>query len=74
MKNEKFYIIGGGLASLASAAYLVRHGGIPGEQLTVLEENGMTGGSLDAGRIAAGDGYVMRGYRMLEGEVYSCLF
>jgi len=74
MTKKKCYIIGGGLASLATAAYLIRDGGVHGGDITVLEENGMTGGSLDAVRIAAGDGYVMRGYRMLEGKVYSCLY
>ena len=74
MRNRKCYIIGGGLGSLASASFLVRDGGIRGEDVMVLEENGITGGSLDAQHIAADDGYVMRGFRMLEGRVYSCLF
>jgi oleate hydratase len=74
MIERKCYVVGGGLAALASAAYLVKDGGIPGKDVTVLEENGRMGGSLDADRISVGDGYVMRGYRMLEEKVYSCLF
>ena len=36
--NEQFseikaYLVGGGIASLASAAYLIRDGGIPGENI-----------------------------------------
>jgi oleate hydratase len=63
MIERKCYVVGGGLAALASAAYLVKDGGIPGKDVTVLEENGRMGGSLDADRISVGDGYVMRGYR-----------
>jgi len=74
MINTKAYLIGGGLASLASAAYLIRDGGMPGENITIYEESGMVGGSLDAEGTGAGDGYVMRGYRMLESKVYSCLY
>ena len=74
MNRPKCYVVGGGLASLASAAYLVHDGGVPGPNVTILEENGTMGGSLDAQAIAEGGGYAMRGYRMLEGKVYSCLF
>jgi oleate hydratase len=74
MKDTKVYIVGGGLASLASAAYLIRDGAIPGENITVYEESAGVGGSLDAEKVNAGEGYVMRGYRMLESKVYSCLY
>ena len=74
MKSTKAYLVGGGLASLASAAYLIKDGGMPGENITVYEESGLVGGSLDAGDVGGGDGYVMRGYRMLESKVYSCLY
>ncbi len=59
---------------MASAAYLVRDGGLPGENITIYEESDAVGGSLDAEDIKAGHGYLMRGYRMLESKVYSCLF
>ena len=34
------YLVGGGIASLASAAYLIRDGSIPGENTYILEETG----------------------------------
>ncbi len=74
MEKKRAYIIGGGLASLASAAYLIRDGKIPGENIIVYEESKNVGGSLDAEDINAGEGYVMRGYRMLESRVYSCMY
>jgi oleate hydratase len=55
-------IVGGGIAGLASAAYLIQKGGIAGDRIRVLEQS-QPGGSLDA----AGSpqlGYSMRGSRM----------
>ena len=74
MKDMKAYIVGGGLASLASAAYLIRDGALPGENIIIFEKSDNVGGSLDAEKINADNGYVMRGYRMLESRVYSCLY
>lgn len=57
------YLVGGGIASLAAAAYLVRDGRIPGARIHVLEEQERVGGSLDASGTAA-EGFSMRGTRM----------
>lgn len=56
------HIVGGGIAGLASAAYLVRDAGVPGERIHVLEAS-KPGGSLDAAG-SAERGYSMRGSRM----------
>ena len=74
MNKKKAYLVGGGLASLAGAAYLIKDGGLAGENITIYEESKTVGGSLDAEAINAGNGYLMRGYRMLERKVYSCLY
>jgi len=66
------YLIGGGIASLAAAAFLIRDGNIPGENITVLEESPKIGGSLDAAGNPK-DGYIMRGGRMFESK-YVCTF
>ena len=66
-------IVGGGIAGLATAAYLLRDGCVTGEKIRVLEESGQTGGSLDAQGSAA-RGYVMRGGRMFDEEAYTCTF
>lgn len=66
------YLVGGGIASLAAAAFLIRDGNIAGRNITILEESDRSGGSLDA----AGDpahGFVMRGGRMFESK-YVCTF
>jgi oleate hydratase len=57
------HVVGGGIAGLASAAYLIRDGQVPGENIHVLEASRLLGGSLDAAGSAA-QGYSMRGSRM----------
>jgi len=66
------YLVGGGIAALASAAYLIRDGKIPGNAIHIFEESGILGGSLD-GSGSAETGYVLRGGRMFE-EHYGCTF
>ncbi|MER7180791.1 oleate hydratase [Streptomyces hyaluromycini] len=70
--QSRAYLVGGGIASLAAAAFLVRDGGFAGENILVLEELPVAGGSMD-GR-GAPTGYVTRGGRMLEEEAYTCLW
>jgi len=53
------YLVGGGIASLAAAAFLIRDGGVLGRDITILEESGKIGGSLDAAGNPK-DGYTMR--------------
>lgn len=70
--NAAIYLVGGGIASLAAAAFLIRDGDIPGHRITILEESSRVGGSLDASGNPH-DGYTMRGGRMLESK-YLCTF
>jgi oleate hydratase len=58
----KAYLIGGGIASLAAAVYLIRDGQMAGHDIHVLAEEGY-GGSLDAAG-SAEQGFSMRGSRM----------
>lgn len=64
-------MIGGGIGSLAAAAFMIRDGKMAGDSITILEAAPLVGGSLDA----AGDGsagYSMRGGRMLTTDNYEC--
>ena len=63
------YLVGGGLACLAAAAYLIRDCGFPGEQITVYEGMHILGGSND-GIGTPEKGFVCRGGRMLNEETY----
>jgi oleate hydratase len=69
-ENSKVYLIGSGIAGLASAVYLVKDAGVPGENIHILEKDSIPGGATDG----AGDkdkGFVVRGGRMHEMH-YEC--
>lgn len=70
--ESKFYMVGGGIAALAAAAFLIRDGDVRGSKITILEESATLGGSLDAAGTPE-HGYRMRGGRMLESK-YLCTF
>ncbi|MCV2364401.1 oleate hydratase [Paucibacter sp. DJ1R-11] len=69
--TRKAYFIGGGIGSLAGAAFLIRDGGMPGANIRILEAGRLMGGSLD-GTGDAERGYSMRGGRMLTTDNYEC--
>ena len=67
--NQQVYLIGGGLASMAAAAYLIQDGHVDGKNIHIFEGMKILGGSNDgAGSIK--DGFVCRGGRMLNEETY----
>lgn len=69
--KSKAYLVGGGIGSLAAAAFMIRDGNLPGGNISILEATPIMGGSLDG----AGDpasGYSLRGGRMLTTDNYEC--
>jgi oleate hydratase len=72
MKSKsKAYLVGGGIGSLAAAAFMIRDGKLPGGNITIFEAAPTLGGSLDGAGDPAG-GYSMRGGRMLTTDNYEC--
>jgi len=69
--NRKAWLIGGGIGGLAAAAFMIRDGGMRGENITLLEALPTPGGSLDGGGDAE-RGYTLRGGRMLTTDNYEC--
>jgi oleate hydratase len=67
------YLVGGGIASLSAAVFLIRDAGFPGPDIHILEELPRLGGALDGSGDPMG-GFVARGGRMLEEEAYVCLW
>ena len=67
--NRQVYFVGGGLASLAGAAYLIRDCNFKGENIHIIEGMRILGGSND-GAGNPNDGFVCRGGRMLNEETY----
>lgn len=71
-ETKSAYLIGCGLASLAAAAFLIRDGGMKGENIHILEELDIAGGGLD-GMYEDGRGFIIRGGREME-DHFECLW
>lgn len=72
-ETQQVYFVGGGLASLAGAVYLVRDCDFPGKNIHILESLKLLGGSND-GAGSPQNGFVVRGGRMLNDETYENLW
>jgi oleate hydratase len=69
--DTKAFFVGGGIGSMAAAAFLIRDSSFAGKNISILEASDLLGGSLDG----AGDsekGYSLRGGRMLTTDNYEC--
>lgn len=73
-KQSQVWLVGGGIASMAAAAFLIRDAEVPPANIHILEQLGLAGGSLDGALSPVQPGYVTRGGRMLEEEVYQTLW
>ena len=71
IENRKAHIIGGGIAGLAAAAFLVDDAGMPGENITIYEKRKDVGGCC--GVIGTDGAYVCPGERELESYM-ECLW
>ena len=65
VEGKKAWFVGAGLASLAGAAFLVRDAQMPGGNITIFEELGLPGGSMD-GILDEHKGFIIRGGREME--------
>ncbi len=70
-KNSNSYLLGGGIGSLAAAAFMIRDGKVSGRNIFILEAKSILGGSLDGAGNSV-DGYSLRGGRMLTSDNYEC--
>ena len=69
----KAHFVGGGIGSLAAAAFMIRDGRVPGDNISIYEAMSVLGGALDG----AGDAvtrYRLRGGRMLTSDNYECVW
>lgn len=74
---QHLWIVGGGIAGMAVAAFAIRDAHIPAANIHILEELGIAGGSLDGAKAPHATGaqaWVTRGGRMLTDETYLCLW
>ena len=45
-QNTHIWLVGGGMASLSAAAFLIRDGGVAGKNIHILEERHWLGGAI----------------------------
>ncbi len=72
VENKTAWFVGSGLAALAGAAFLIRDGQMPGNRITILEQQQLPGGALD-GIKEPNKGLVIRGGREME-DHFECLW
>ena len=70
--RKSAYLVGGGLASLAAACFLIRDGQMKGEHIHILEELKLPGGACD-GIEDPQKGFIIRGGREMENH-FECLW
>ena len=74
-QQSHLWIIGGGIAGMAAAAFAIRDAKVPAKNIHILEELDISGGSMDGGHTPhAAQAWVTRGGRMLTDETYLCLW
>ncbi|MGQ5708939.1 oleate hydratase [Lactobacillus sp. PSON] len=71
--KKSAYLVGSGLASLATAVFLIRDGHMQGKNIHVFEELALPGGSLDGIYNQAKQAYIIRGGREMESH-FECLW
>ena len=72
IEKKHAVIIGGGLAGLSAACFLVRDAQMPGENITVMEDMPVAGGACD-GILNIDKGFIIRGGREMENH-FECLW
>ena len=72
VENKTAWFVGAGLASMASAAFMIRDGQMDGSKMTILERLKLPGGALD-GIDEPKKGFVIRGGREVD-DHYECLW
>ena len=71
IEKRSAHIVGGGIARLATAVFLIDDCGVPGQNITIYEKLPVVGGSMDGTKNEYG--YVCRGERELE-PMMECLW
>ena len=56
-RTANVWMVGGGIASMAAAAFLIRDVGLAGDHIHILEALDVEGGSLDGGTSPIAPGY-----------------
>jgi oleate hydratase len=73
--GDRFLLVGGGIASLAAAVFLIRDAGVPGGRIRILDAGDRPGGALLSGPMTEHpDLYIGTAVRGMEARGYTCLW
>lgn len=72
VEHKSAYLIGSGLASLASACFLIRDAQMAGSHIHIFERDSRPGGAMDGDQMT-NVGYVMRGGREMDNH-FECMW
>jgi oleate hydratase len=73
--GDRFLLVGGGIASLAAAVFLVRDAGVPGDRIRILDAGDRPGGALVSGSMTEHPTlYVGTAVRGMEARAYTCMW
>lgn len=72
VEHKSAYLIGSGLASLASACFLIRDAQMSGNHIHIFERDSRPGGAMDGDQMT-NVGYVMRGGREMDNH-FECMW
>ena len=74
-QDTHLWIVGGGIAGMAAAAFAIRDAKVPAQNIHILEELDISRGAMDGGHSPSAEhAWVTRGGRMLTDETYLCLW
>ncbi len=74
-QQSHLWIIGGGIAGMAAAAFAIRDAKVPAKNIHILEELDISGGSMDGGHTPhAAQAWVTRGGRVLSRSKLLCAY
>ena len=68
--DRRLHLVGGGIASFATDAFLIRDGDIQGHRTTIFEKSDRIGGTMD-GAGSSDEGDVFCGERLIGGSIRS---
>ncbi|HET9172283.1 MAG TPA: oleate hydratase [Actinospica sp.] len=73
--RDRFLLVGGGIASLAAAAFLIRDAGVPGHRIRILEAADRPGGALCSGALTDRPSlFLGSAVRAMDEESSACLW
>ena len=73
--GDRFLLVGGGIAALAAAVFLIRDAGITGRRIRIFEAADRPGGALASGRVPDHpELYLGTAARGIDENTYSCLW